>query len=83
MFLKCHYLLHPLAKFEYLPNKMNDKDCNLNIFKIIFKTSEPTKKLVIVKFLIFQHYQEDVKDIRCPLQWVKHKSMFLIVVFQT
>jgi hypothetical protein len=50
MFLKCHYLLHPLAKFEYLPNKMNDKDCNWNIFKVILKTSEPTNQCGIFNF---------------------------------
>jgi len=27
--------------------------------------------------LVFKHYQVDVKDIKCPLQWwEKHESMF-------
>jgi hypothetical protein len=45
-------------------------------------TSEPAKELVNKKLLIFRHYQMDVKNIKCPLQWrEKHKSMFSIVGF--
>jgi hypothetical protein len=45
-------------------------------------TSEPTKELVNRELLIFKHYQVDVKNIKCPLEWwEKHKSMFSIVGF--
>jgi hypothetical protein len=31
------------------------------------------------EFFIFMHYQMDVKDIKCPLQWwEKHESTFPI-----
>jgi hypothetical protein len=31
---------------------------------------------------MFRHYQVDVKDIKCPLQWwEKHESMFLTIGF--
>jgi hypothetical protein len=48
------------------------------------KTIEPTKELVNMRFQIFQHYQLDVKDIKCCLQWwKKHESMLDIVVLLT
>jgi hypothetical protein len=38
-------------------------------------TNEPT--LVNNEFLIFKHFQVEVKNIKCPLQWwEKHESMF-------
>jgi hypothetical protein len=40
-------------------------------------TNEPTIILVNNELLIFRHYQVDVKDIKCPLQWrEKHENMF-------
>jgi hypothetical protein len=38
------------------------------IFKMTIITNEPTIVLVNNEFLIFMHYQVDVKDIKCPLQ---------------
>jgi hypothetical protein len=44
-------------------------------------TNEPTIVLVNNEFLIFRHYQVDVKNIKCPLQWWgKDESMFRKVV---
>jgi len=38
--------------------------------------------LVNRKLLNLRHYQVDVKDIKCPLQWwEKHENMFPIVGF--
>jgi hypothetical protein len=45
-------------------------------------TNEPTIVLVNNELLIFRHYQVDVKDIKCPLQWQeKHESMFSTIGF--
>jgi hypothetical protein len=39
-------------------------------------------ELVNREFLIFRHYQVDVKDTKRPLQWwEKHESMFPTIVF--
>jgi hypothetical protein len=38
--------------------------------------------LVIEELFIFQHYQVDVEDIKCPLQrWENHESMFCTIGF--
>jgi hypothetical protein len=59
-----------------------EEDNNLNIFEMIANTSELTTKLINRELLIFMHYQMDVNDIKCPLQWwEKHDNMFLIVGF--
>jgi len=42
---------------------------SLDIFEMTTYISEPTTKLVNRELLIFRHYQVDVKDIKCPLQW--------------
>jgi hypothetical protein len=42
-----------------------------------FSTSEPRMDLINKELLIFRHYQVDVKNIKCPLQWwEKHENMF-------
>jgi hypothetical protein len=42
-------------------------------------TSELATKLNNRELFIFMHYQMDVKDIKCPLQWWdKHESVFLV-----
>jgi hypothetical protein len=54
-----------------------DDDNNLNIFQMITRNIEPTKDLVKSELLVFQHYQVDVKEIKCPLRWwEKHEAMF-------
>ncbi len=41
-----------------------------------------TKKLVKRVLLVFWHYQMDVKEIKCPLQWWdKHEAMFPTIGF--
>jgi hypothetical protein len=46
-------------------------------------TNEPIIVLVNNEFLIFKHYQVDVKDIKCPLQWSeKHECMFCTIHFE-
>jgi hypothetical protein len=52
---------------------------SLDIFEMTTNISESTMKLINKKaLLIFKHYQVDVKDIKCSLQWwEKHESMFL------
>ncbi len=83
MLLKCYYHLHTLVEYErgFVDQKVRE-DMSLDIFEMITSTSEPTMELVNRKLLIFKHYQVDVKNIKCPLQWwEKHQSMFLIVGF--
>ncbi len=50
---------------------------SLDLFEMTMNTNELTIVLVNNEFLIFRHYQVDVKNIKCPLQWCeKHESMF-------
>jgi hypothetical protein len=59
-----------------------EKDMSLDIFKMNASTSELTRELVDRELLIFKHYQVNVKDIKCPLQWwEKHESMFPTIGF--
>jgi hypothetical protein len=45
-------------------------------------TSEPTMEFGNRELLILKHYQVDIKDIKCPLQWwEKHESMFPTICF--
>jgi hypothetical protein len=83
MFLKYFYHLHPLVEFEWgvLDEKVKE-DKNLDIFEMTTSTNEPTTKLVNRELLIFKHYQVDVKDIKCRLQWLgKHENMFPTIGF--
>ncbi len=68
--LKCYYHLHTLVEYErgFVDQKVRE-DMSLDIFEMITSTSEPTMELVNRKLLIFKHYQVDVKNIKCPLQW--------------
>jgi hypothetical protein len=79
MLIKCHYHLHPLFEFERdIVDQGIEEDNSLDIFKMIANISEPTTELINIKFLIFKHYQVDVKKIKCPLQWKeKHENMFI------
>jgi hypothetical protein len=62
--------------------KRVEEENNLDVFEMIISINEITTKLVNMKLLIFKHYQVDVKNIKCPLQWwEKHESMFSIVGF--
>ncbi len=61
----------------------DDEDCNLEVLEMVVITNEYVKELVNYELLIFQKYQVDMKDIKCPLdRWRKHKcSLFFIVDF--
>jgi hypothetical protein len=68
MLLKCHCHLHLLAKSEMgVVDQRVEEDNNLDIFEMIFSTSELATKLINKELLIFMCYQVDVKDIKCPL----------------
>ncbi len=70
MLLKCYYHLHPLVEYERgVVDESVEKDMSLDIFEMTTYISEPTTKLVNRELLIFRHYQVDVKNIKCPLQW--------------
>jgi hypothetical protein len=57
-------------------------DNNLDIFQMTSRNTKPTKKLVKKVLLVFRHYQMDVKEIKCPLQWWdKHEGMFPTIGF--
>jgi len=57
---------------------------SLDIFEQTTSTSEPAKKLVKRKLLVFRKYQLDVKDIKCFLQWwQKQEIMFPTFGFLT
>jgi hypothetical protein len=83
MLLKCHYHLHALVEFKMdVVEQRVEKDKSLDIFGMIPSISEPTPELVNIEHLIFRHYQVDVKDIKCRLQWwEKHDNMFFTVGF--
>jgi hypothetical protein len=50
---------------------------------MIASINETIMKLVNRELLIFKHYQVDVKNIKCPLQWWEnHGNMFSIVEFR-
>jgi hypothetical protein len=72
--------LHPLARSEKgVVDQKVEEDNSLDIFKIV-NTIELTTKLTYKELLILRHYQMDVKNIKCPLQWQEnHESMFPIV----
>jgi hypothetical protein len=46
MLLKCHYVLHPLLKYEIMANQLNDEDSYLDIFDMTTVTNELAKELV-------------------------------------
>jgi hypothetical protein len=77
MFFKCHYHLRSLVGYErHVVDERVEKDMSLDIFKMTSSTSEPTRELVNRELLIFKHYQVDVKDIKCALEWwEKHESL--------
>jgi hypothetical protein len=59
-----------------------EKDNILDIFEMTTNISEPTMELINRIFLIFKHYQVDVKDMKCLSQWwEKHESMFPTIGF--
>jgi hypothetical protein len=67
MLMKCYYYLHPSIEFDndFVNQKMYD-DSPLDIFQMIARSTRPTKKLVKREFLVFLHYEVDVKEIKCP-----------------
>ncbi len=75
--LKCHYHLHLLAEFERsVVDQRVEDDNNLDIFEMTTSTIDLTMKLINKELLIFNCYQVDIKDFKCPLQWwEKHKSV--------
>jgi hypothetical protein len=78
-FLKKYDEKSPIICFFYgVVDQRVEKDSNLDIFEMIVGTSEPTTKLINRELLIFKHYQVDVKDMKCPLQWWENmKACFL------
>jgi len=83
MFLKCYYHLHLLVETKrgFVEQRVEEEK-SLDIFEMIASISEPTIQLVNKKLLIFKHYQVNVKDIKCPLQWWENmKTCFLQLVF--
>jgi len=68
MFLKCHYRLHSLAESKKgITDQGVGEDNSLDIFERIANTSEPPLELISRELLVFNDYQMDVKDIKCPL----------------
>ncbi len=69
--------MHPLAKSKRGVVDQRVEDNKLDIFEMTFSTSEPRMDLINKELLVFKHYQVDVKNIKCPLQWwKKHENMF-------
>jgi hypothetical protein len=83
MLLECYYHLHPLVESKgNVVDERVKEDRSLDIFEMTTNTSEPTTKLINKELLIFRHYQVDVKDIKCPLQWwEKQENMFSTIGF--
>jgi hypothetical protein len=68
-------------KGGFLIKKVEEEN-NLDIFEMIANINETTMELVNIELLIFKHYQVNVKNIKCPLQWwEKYENMFSIVGF--
>jgi hypothetical protein len=62
--------LHLLVESERgIVDQRFEKDNNLNIFEMTTSKSEQTTKLINKELLIFNCYEVDVKDIKCPFQW--------------
>jgi hypothetical protein len=68
MFLKCYQHLHLVveSKNEFI-DQIVDANYNLDMFEMATRTNEPTKEIVKKSFLIFRHYQMDVKEVICSL----------------
>ncbi len=83
MLLKCYHHLHPAVGLENeFVEQILDANCNFDNFETIEITSEPSKKIVKRKLLIFKCYQVNVKEITCLLRWwEKYEMLFLIVGF--
>jgi hypothetical protein len=76
MLLKCYHILHPVVEFGSVVNMKTNEESSLD------RMSELSKEVVNKELLMFRRFQEDVKDIKCPLEWsMEHKSLFPIVVF--
>jgi hypothetical protein len=60
--------LHSLLQGEHsFPNR-NEEDCRLDIFEMVMNSNKPMKKLVSGELFIFQKYNVDAKDIKCPFE---------------
>jgi hypothetical protein len=83
MILKCYYYLHRLFEFERgVVDQKVEEYMSLDIFEMTLNTNEATIVLLNNEVFIFMHYQMDVKDIKCSLQWwEKHESMFPTMSF--
>ncbi len=82
MLMKCYYHLHPLTYFnnDFADQRMDDNN-QLNIFQMIVGIIEPAKDFVKKKLLAFQHSQVDVKEIKCPFQWMWKTQLGFCVKF--
>jgi hypothetical protein len=60
--------LHPLveSKRDVVEQRVQE-DRSLDIFEMTTSTSELVMELVDRQLLIFNYYQVDVKDIKCPV----------------
>ncbi len=74
--------IHWLKSERGVVDQKVGEDMSLDNFEMTTNISKPIMELVNREFLIFKHYQMDVKDIKCPLQWwEKHENMFPMVCF--
>jgi hypothetical protein len=62
---------------SYIAYKI-DEDTNLNNFEVVVDTNELARKSINEELLIFQKYQVDKKNIKCPLEWWNLCGVFLI-----
>jgi hypothetical protein len=68
MFLKCDYHLDPLAESKRgIVDQIVGEDNSLDIFERIANISEPPLELISRELFVFNDYQMDVKNIKCPL----------------
>jgi hypothetical protein len=54
---------------SFVDEGISNQDCNLDIFKQTTNINELTKELVKKELLLFNHYQLDVEEIKCPPLW--------------
>ncbi len=79
MLLKCYYHLHPLSENVTVDQDGVDEHYSLDIFEMTTSTNELVKEVVNKEFFIFNKFQVNAKEFKCPFQlWETHESMFPI-----
>ncbi len=66
-----------MVELGLMANMQIDEKYSLNIFEMSTESNEPKKKLVNKELQMFGRFEVDVKDMKCPLEWVGETWMFV------